>query len=351
MNRKIYLTYSHGSWYAREQYPEYDDEGRQRIRERWRSLGVKGRNRRAAAEKALESFKRQRARLPADPVLRDMNVAQYLAQYLRSAALSVRPKTMESYRHWLRTFEEIYAAVPLRSVTPMHIETWRAGIARRTSAATANIALRTLRAAFSRAQRAGLIHSSPCAPIAAVDVPHGEFPPFWTRPQFADFIGGVEDQRHRIAFSLAFYAGLRRGEVIALRWEDVHEEHLVVASRGDHRTKSGRSRKVPLFSSLRTELERTEQRSAYVVRPHRKSRSTAEPNSLSAAFRRHVMATELPQITFHGLRHSFATMMAIEGIPIAVLRQLLGHADISTTMLYVHVQDDLALGAIRNVDM
>ncbi len=59
----------------------------------------------------------------------------------------------------------------------------------------------------------------------------------------------------------------------------------------------------------------------------------------------------LPPISFHGLRHSFATNLAMQGVPIAVLQKLLGHQNIETTMLYTHVQEDHVLDVARRASL
>lgn len=355
MNRKMYLAFKQDHWYAREHYPEYDEHGEMRVRERWHSLGIKGKHKRAAALKALEAI-RQRV-VPGQAVIQgDVLFSQFAAQYLSSVRLSVRPKTLESYEMWLRAFESGFGCIPLRHITPSLIDRWKIQLAEHYSPSSVNMALRTVRVAFSYAQKHGLISIHPFNPIGKLDVPKHDFPPFWTRQQFDTFLENVTVQRQRTAFALAFFAGLRLGEVVSLRWEDLREDYIVVESRTEHRTKSDRSRKVPLFSSLRREIENTPRRGEFVITPVKKSRSSAEPNNISQRFREHVKAYNetaadpLPAISFHGLRHSFATNLAPK-VPVAVLQKLLGHGDIKTTMIYIHVQADVALDAISHIDM
>jgi hypothetical protein len=71
-----------------------------------------------------------------------------------------------------------------------------------------------------------------------------EFPPYWTPEQFRAFVDFVPPKQYKLAFSLAFYAGLR-----------LREQHIVVSSHDDFRTKSDNSRRIPIAPALADELD------------------------------------------------------------------------------------------------
>lgn len=152
---------------------------------------------------------------------------------------------------------------------------------------------------------------------------------------------------------LAAFSGLRRGELLALRWGhiDWSGEAIRVQASWDHRAgvegapKSGEVRTVPLSEQAAQALERQSKRS-------KKSGATdlvfpgvkAEHLDASALRRRYVKARntviaqdpDCPSITFHDCRHTFGSLCAAAGVPLVDIQTYMGHADIATTSVYLH---------------
>lgn len=241
-----------------------------------------------------------------------------------------------------------------------------------------NVALRNLRAVFNDAVRKGLFSETPMRATKMLTVPKKTFPPYITMRQFKTVVLAiVTDQRHHVAFSLAMLAGLRRREIAHLRWDQIDFDAGIISieSRDDFQTKSGRGRVLPLYSSLREELMklRAQQQAEDDRRSMRKARNTKpelkreyvlqarlripDGISLNEAWTTYIdRFTEadpsFPRITLHGLRHSFATWLASEaGLNLRALQALLGHAHIETTMVYAHIQPQLAVEAAKAYDV
>jgi len=336
------IAYSKGTWFARE---VRQDPVTKKRKQRWLSLGIRGIGNRAKAERAFRVLLVELSRT-ATP-LTAMSVGRFVTQYLEAVRPNIRPDTHRSYALWLPKFGADFEDVPLADITPQHVEQWKGELVKKGySPATVNIALRSLRVAMQYAVTHGLISKSPAMAVRFVDVPKHDFPPFWTQEQFERFLSTVTDARHRAAFCLSFYAGLRIRETVQLTWSDVKGNHLLIASRETARTKSDRSRKVPLCDQLREALAVLPRSSEYVLSA---KNIIADERALSKAFLRYVREyrkadPSLPEISVHKLRHSFATAMAPH-VTLPVLQRILGHAQITTTMIYAHVQDDVALDA------
>lgn len=350
MNRKLYLECIKDRWYAVQHYEAY--EGTQAVvKKRYKSLQIVGKDKKRAAERALRALEitlvqEQRENTPTS----DMSVQEYASHFLAAAAIDVRPATLRSYELWVKRFALSYGHIPLAQITAQTIETWKIDLSASLSPSSINVALRSVRTMFSKAVKQGLLPKTPFAAVSMADVPKRTFPPFWTPEQYERFIATVETPRQRAGFALAFYAGLRSREVVTLRWEDVREDHIVIMNREDARTKGDRARKVPLYSSLRAALTEIPHIGSYVMAS--KYQEVSDDRILSQKFLKYRRRLPtLPAITFHGLRHSFATNLAMQGIPIAVLQKLLGHQDIQTTMLYTHVQEDHVLDLARKIDL
>jgi integrase len=153
-------------------------------------------------------------------------------------------------------------------------------------------------------------------------------------------------EQDAVLYLLAAFAGLRRGECVALRWRDVDFDRRVIRvlrscnNYGEVGTpKSGKGRAVPLVTELAEALDRL-RAGAQLLRPDGLvfPSSTGEPLNGSALRRRFKIAlqkADLRPLRFHDLRHTFGSL-AIDRASIVQVAAWMGHADVSTTMRYLH---------------
>lgn len=191
----------------------------------------------------------------------------------------------------------------------------------------------------------------------------------WTAEEAAAFLGHVAKDRLYAGWCLSLY-GLRRGEVLGLRWRDVDLEARILTVRVtriiidgevvESTPKSERSRRtLPLDDTLVAALRRLKVRRAQEVsaagRDYRSSCPTCReshvfvdavgeevhPESYSDRFEVLVARAGLPRIRLHDTRHTCGTLMHLRGVPAAVISAWLGHANVAFTMkTYVHSQDE-----------
>ncbi len=105
-------------------------------------------------------------------------------------------------------------------------------------------------------------------------------------------------------------------------------------AKAEKSPKSGKVRSVPMADEVAQALARLQTASEFGVR--RVGRRPPPLPDLRAAFRTAVKAAKLPPIRFHDLRHTFGTVCAASGIPLTTVQAYMGHAHISTTMVYAH---------------
>jgi integrase len=148
--------------------------------------------------------------------------------------------------------------------------------------------------------------------------------------------------RARLAFSLAAFAGLRRGEVTGLRWSDVDLKGGVITvrravTRGEETTpKSGNHRAVPIAAPLRALVEEataTKKSPWAPVTVTIKGKAWAE-DGLNQAFQRAQARAGRIGFSFHSLRHFFITELFRNRVPAPAVQRLAGHAELTTTQLY-----------------
>lgn len=284
MNRKLYLECIKlecikDRWYAVEHFERFEG-GEIRIARRRHALGVVGKDKRKAAERALRSLEVEVAMVRRDEVVNEeISVLEYSERFLAAAALDVRSSTLRSYKLWIRRFVLKYGQLQLGAIRPAMIEAWKIELAEKLSPSTVNVALRSLRVMFGKAARQGVIARNPFDHVSFVDVPRRSFPPYWTPDQFTEFMEVVTAPRQRVANALAFFAGLRVRETVTLRWKDIKDDTIEIVSRADARTKGDRSRRVPLFAPLRAHLDSLPHFGDYVLSSASTSRRRTQPLS------------------------------------------------------------------------
>jgi len=143
--------------------------------------------------------------------------------------------------------------------------------------------------------------------------------------------------KQRIVLTLIYSAGLRGQEVIKLKISDVDFERMTIHIR---QTKYKKDRIVPLSPTMARGLKKY----LKAENPHVWLFNGKQPGSqysmrgLSWVMRENLKKTSISKaVNLHSLRHSYATHLLEEGLNIVTLKDLLGHADITTTMIYLHV--------------
>lgn len=152
---------------------------------------------------------------------------------------------------------------------------------------------------------------------------------------------------------LTLYTGLRIGELCALTWEDI-SEHAIRVTKTLQRLKSDNGktqltvgqpkslnsfREIPIANCLQPYISMFRKPVGYVLQT--KYQTPTEPRTLQAKFQRIVTECGLEGVTFHTLRHTFATRCVEAGFDFKALSEILGHRDVKTTLnLYVHPSFD-----------
>lgn len=140
---------------------------------------------------------------------------------------------------------------------------------------------------------------------------------------------------------LALHGGLRRGEVFGLSWKDIDflKNRIYINHSYDGPTKSGKSRKIPMSKELEKSLLNYYN---LVEGENNKLFPTINPNPILEAI---CKEAKVPILTFHQLRHTFATLALDSGMSPKQVQVLLGHSKVSTTLdLYwqnIHEKIDL----------
>lgn len=138
----------------------------------------------------------------------------------------------------------------------------------------------------------------------------------------------------------ALQTGMRRGEIFNLKWSNIDFEYGFIELL---ETKSGRSRKIPISDKMLEVLGRQQNETDYVF----VNKETKKPyTDIKHSFTNVLKQAGITNFRFHDLRHTVATRLVEKGIDLVVVKEILGHADIQTTMRYAHAVPKRKLEAI-----
>lgn len=144
--------------------------------------------------------------------------------------------------------------------------------------------------------------------------------------------------------------GLRRGELLGLRWRDVDWVAQRIRVRnvdkrgvqsGEGKSELSTKRSVPMATRLAQVLDLWSKRTAYkgdddLVFAHPSTGNALDGTKVSRRFKEACEDAKVHVIKFHNLRHTFGTRMAAKNVPMRMLQEFMGHADSKTTQVYVH---------------
>jgi integrase len=231
---------------------------------------------------------------------------------------------------------------------------------------------RLLHRAFKDAERWGYVTRNP---VALATPPRAPRPPrdAWTADQLATFLAHTAEDRDAALWELIAKTGMRRAEGIGLAWDHVdlaastasiHQTLAYVGARaelGEPKTPSSR-RLVTLPAETVAALRNHRCRQAeerLAAGPDYADHGLVfcdqhggplNPATVSRRFERLAREADLPRLTLHGLRHTFATLALQAGVPSKVVAEVLGHASSRTTDdLYAHVTPGMQADATERV--
>ncbi len=281
-------------------------------------------------------------------------VGRYLDSWLGSVASRVRPRTMRHYAYMVELVSGQIGRVKLAKLSPQDVAAMLArlqasGLGPQTCAHVRAV----LRAALADAERDGLVSRNAAALASAPRVPH-QPPRILTPDQAQALLDAMQDDGLRRMATVAVHTGLRQGELLGLRWQDVGDGELHVTQAlqrlgGQYQlveVKSRTSRRtVPLTADAADALaqERQRQLEARLAAGGRWrepipdlafTTATGAPRSGSAithAFAEALSAAGLPPMHWHHLRHAFAGLMLASGSDLSTVSSLLGHTSVNLT--------------------
>jgi site-specific recombinase XerD len=217
---------------------------------------------------------------------------------------------------------------------------------------SASLYLRTLKAAFTRAVEWEYITANPFKKVRLPKIPQN-LPVYINKDELKLILENSMESVFKDILITAFYTGMRLGEILNLKWEsvDITSKVILVKNDGAFTTKSKKERTIPINENLLNILTLRQSKlngvfSNYVFKNSKGFR--LNESYVSKNFKKAVRSSGFDErIHFHTLRHSFASNLVQKGVSLYVVKELLGHENITTTQVYSHLSTDNLFQAVH----
>lgn len=348
----------------------YDDRGYPKTK------NVLAKTKRECVEK-LQKLKEELGGIKSDRLKPDMRFADWLEYWYETHSKpKLRPATRAGYEGCIRLhivpeiggiqlnrltqndLQQFYARLK-RSGRKIRVECFGEGLSDR----TVRMCHAICRSALEKAARDGLIRANPAIgcklpPKRAREMQVLE------RDELQRFLIQAQAEGYYELFLLDLATGLRRGELMALRWDDLNFEtgvlnvdKQVCVIDGElqfsrPKTKSSVRKLVlpPAVVEVLREYKKTTH-SRWMFPSPVKEDAPITPCAVSSRLQIILERAGCKQVRFHDLRHTFATLALQNGMDVKTLSAMLGHVSAATTLdIYTHITDDMQRAAAANID-
>lgn len=285
---------------------------------------------------------------------------EFATTFLETSRVANKPSTVESKELVLRRhILPRLGMLRLDEISYEHVEDLKIYLAtserksgKKRSAKTVNNVMATLHRLLVIARKRSLISSLPEFEPIRCPPPEFDFLNF----QEADRLIAAAKEEWQTLITFALRTGMRRGELVALRWQDVDlEAGKVIVRQSIWRgiigvPKSHKPREIPLSASV-----------VAILKAHRHLRGPLvfcdldgnylRVNKLNQVIAAVCKRAGLRHIGWHVLRHTFASHLAMRGVAVKAIQELLGHASIQMTMRYAHLSPSVKKDAVDLLDL
>lgn len=293
------------------------------------------------------------------PKSKNITFADFESKFLEYAANTFAPGHVLLYKKAFLHFSRFFGTILLKDLTGYHWDRYK--IERQsshlkdhtTSPVTINMELRCLKAALNTAVRWNMLEVNPFAKQKQCPVPE-KLPSFFTREEIQALLNAISAPWLKEIVLFAVMTGMRQGEILHLRWQDVQFDRrtIIIQNSDVFKTKTGKKRVVPMndFTYMLLQKKLAERDGNFIFTHNG---ALIDRGYLTINFKRAVKRAKIQDtgLHFHSLRHTFASWLVQSGVSLYEVQKLLGHKTAAVTQIYSHLLPDQMHATVNKLNI
>lgn len=263
----------------------------------------------------------------------DKSWDEFIEEYLKYSKANKSPRSYQRDQITLEHFGRLFSLNTIKDFTPQVLEEYKIkrleeGVLKE----TVNRELNTLKNLGTKLVEWGYLSINPVKPVKKFPTKKNKKIRFLTKEEI-DLILKHATGQLKTAIMLSLYTGMRAGEVCHLEWKDIdfNKKVITIEAKDDWKPKDSELRIIPLQEKLEK----------FLLSLNHKNKECKildiDEDTLSSLMRKLVKKLKIKDASFHTLRHTFASHLAMQGVDLYTIAKLLGHASVETTEIYAHL--------------
>ena len=281
---------------------------------------------------------------------KSITLANFLDEYIEFSKVNKARRATEMDHRGLNALLRVLGNRKISSFSVGDIEKFKTLRLNDVSKTSVNIELRTCKAAFNVAMKWNYIDKNPFTHVKLFKVPQ-KGREYLNTEEVKALLQNIPQSWFYDIILFALNTGCRKGEIVNLKWEDVDlkRKEIFIRHAESFTVKGGNERVIPMNNLVYDIVSNKPRSSDFVL-------TNAGGNKLCShyiwkRFKKIIINAELnPKFHFHHLRHTFATTLIQQGVPIYEVQKLLGHSKVSTTEIYAHMNVDTLRSSVAVLD-
>ena len=272
-------------------------------------------------------------------------------QYLDNTfSQKYKTSVVTTFNHLAKYFGETF---PIKNISIREAELFKSSLVKNSPKGIL-VYLRNLKAAFNRAVEWEMLNSNPFTNIK-IRKHQQEKPAVLEKGDIHKLISIISNPNISDIILYSYFTGARLSEAVAAKWSNVNlESRIITIGDSEFNTKSRRQRIIPirqnLFEILVKRYNEKHKSDKYIFPKNRNSHFTG--SYISKRFKSAVKKAGLNiKLHFHSLRHTFGSELGMKGVPITIIRDLMGHSTVTVTEIYSHTNLNSLKNAIQKLDV